>query len=116
MNFNYWQVSMKIDIPLMCMVIPRLKYRGDEMTLSLYFNENIYKKLFGKTWPKWVGGILLAILNILLFLYIMPIGGVYPAIADRGIWMYKIAGLDIKPPWGTLTLPHLSVISVLILA
>ena len=43
---------------------------------------NIYRKLFGKTWPKWAGGVLLALLNIGLFIYLMPLFGVYPAMAD----------------------------------
>jgi uncharacterized membrane protein YedE/YeeE len=83
------------------------------MTLSEYFYNDIYKNLFGKTWPKWVGAIVLALLNILLFLYIMPLGGIYPAIADWGIWTYKLVGINITPPWGSLQYPHLSIISVL---
>lgn len=43
----------------------------------------------------------------------MPLGGIYPAIADWGIWIYRLAGLNITPPWGTLTPPHLSIISIL---
>jgi len=43
------------------------------MTLSKYFHENIYRKLFEKTWPKWLGGLLLALLNVLMFTYLMPI-------------------------------------------
>jgi len=87
--------------------------KGAEMTLSEYFYNDFYKNLFGKTWPKWVGAVVLALLNILLFLYIMPLGGIYPAIADWGIWTYKLVGLDITPPWGSLQPPHLSIISVL---
>jgi len=83
------------------------------MTLSTYLHENVYKKLFGKTWPKWSGGVLLALLNILFFLYVMPLGGIYPAIADWGIWIYRLAGLNIEPPWGSLEPPHLSIISIL---
>ncbi|MBI5741637.1 MAG: YeeE/YedE family protein [Nitrospirae bacterium] len=83
------------------------------MTLSEYLYENIYKKNFGKTWSKLRGGVLLAFLNILLFLFIMPIGGVYPAMADWGIWTYRLLGLNIQPPWGSLELPHKSIISVL---
>jgi hypothetical protein len=84
-----------------------------EMTLSKYFHEKVYKSLFEKTWPLWLGGILIAFLNILMFLYLMPFGGIYPAIADWGIWIYRLAGLNITPPWGTLTPPHLSIISIL---
>ncbi len=83
------------------------------MTLSKYFHEKIFKKLFDKTWPKWLGGILLALLNILLFAYLMPLGGIYPAVSEWGIWTYKLAGLEIKPPFGSLELPHLSIKSIL---
>ena len=83
------------------------------MTLSEYLYENIYRKGFDKTWSKLVGGVLLAFLNVLMFLFIMPIGEFYPAIADWGIWIYKLAGINIQPPWGSLELPHLSIISVL---
>ncbi len=83
------------------------------MTLSEYLYENIYRKGFDKTWSKLVGGVLLAFLNVLMFLFLMPIGGIYPAMADWGIWIYKLAGINIQPPWGTLELPYLSIISVL---
>ena len=83
------------------------------MTLSEYLYENIYRKGFEKTWSKLVGGVLLAFLNILMFLFLMPIGGIYPAMADWGIWIYRLAGINIQPPWGSLELPHLSIISVL---
>src|SRR4030065_1937373 len=83
------------------------------MTLSEYLYESFYRKNFTKTWSKLRGGVLLAFLNILIFLFFMPIGGVYPAMADWGIWLYRLAGINIQPPWGTLELPHLSIISVL---
>ena len=35
----------------------------------------LFDTLFGKTWPMWVGGILLAVLNILLFVIKYPWGG-----------------------------------------
>lgn len=83
------------------------------MTLSKYFHEKIYRKLFEKTWPKWLGGLLLALLNILLFIYLMPIGGIYPTISEWGIWIYRLVGLKIKPPWGFLELPYLSITGIL---
>ena len=49
------------------------------------FRGSVYRKLFGKTWPKWLGGVILAFLNMALFLYLMPLFGVYPAMADWGI-------------------------------
>jgi uncharacterized membrane protein YedE/YeeE len=76
---------------------------------SGYIDKGVYQVLFGKPWPKWLGGVILALLNIGLFIYLMPLFGVYPAMADWGIWTYKLAGLDIPTPWGsTLELPHLS--------
>lgn len=83
------------------------------MTLSEYLYENFYRKYFDKTWSKLRGGVLLAFLNVLMFLFLMPIGGIYPAMSDWGIWIYKLAGINIQPPWGSLELPHLSIISVL---
>ncbi len=78
------------------------------MEISL-LNTKIYQNFFGKHWPKWLGGVLLAFLNMALFLYLMPLFGVYPAMADWGIWTYRLVGLDIPTPWGsTLELPHLS--------
>ena len=67
------------------------------------------KKLFEKSWPKWVGGVLLGVLNILFFLYLMPLGGIFPAMADWGLWTYKLAGIDVQAPWGSPELPHKSV-------
>lgn len=43
----------------------------------------------------------------------MPLGGIYPAISEWGIWIYKLVGLKIEPPWGSLELPYLSITSVL---
>lgn len=79
------------------------------MASSHLFYENIYRKLFEKAWPKWLGGVILAFLNIGMFLFLMPLFGVYPAMADWGIWTYKLAGINIPTPWGSaLELPHLS--------
>lgn len=74
---------------------------------------SIYRKLFGKTWPIWLGGVILGIINILMFLYLIPISGIYPAIAEWGIWTYRLVGLEIEPPWGTLEPLHLSMKSVI---
>jgi hypothetical protein len=79
------------------------------MRQNEYLFNNVYQKIFGKSWPKWVGGVILAFLNIGLFIYLMPLFGVYPAMADWGIWTYKLAGIHLPTPWGsTLELPHLS--------
>ena len=79
------------------------------MTEEVSSQNYLYGKIFYTTWPKWLGGVLLAFLNIGLFLYLMPLFGVYPAMADWGIWTFKLAGLDIPTPWGsTLELPYLS--------
>ncbi len=80
------------------------------------FLENTYTKLFVETWPKWLGGVILALLNIALFLYLMPFSGIYPAMANWGVWIYKLAGIDTEAPWGYIQLPHLSIISVLTIA
>ncbi len=79
------------------------------MDQPAHLNSNVYRKIFENPWPKWLGGVLLAFLNVALFLYLMPLFGVYPAMADWGIWTYKLAGLNIPTPWGSiLELPHLS--------
>jgi len=80
---------------------------------SIDFYRSIHSNLFKKAWPKWVGGIVLALFNILLFLYLMPFGGIYPAMAEWGVWSYRIAGINAEHPWGIAGPLHLSIISVL---
>ena len=55
----------------------------------------LYDTFFAKTWPMWVGGILLAVLNILLFVIKYPWGasGGYVNIGQN---LYKVLGI-----WGS---------------
>ncbi len=79
------------------------------MNEEVLSQNGLYARIFYTSWPKWLGGVLLAFLNIGLFLYLMPLFGVYPAMADWGIWIYKLAGINIPTPWGSsLELPYLS--------
>ncbi len=69
--------------------------------------------IFTETWPKWLGAVILALLNILLFYYVMPFSGIYPAMANWGVWIYRLAGIEVDAPWGFIQPPHLSIISIL---
>lgn len=61
-----------------------------------------YKKIFVNKWPSEVGGVLLALLNTLMFAYSGPIGATTAVIADWGRWIYKITMLNNLIPWQVL--------------
>lgn len=69
----------------------------------------LWSTFFGKSWPMWVGGIVLAALNTCLFLVKYPWGG-SPTYINWGQNLYKLVGLfnmkDIVPvtmhQWGLL--------------
>jgi len=66
-----------------------------------------YDLVFGTKWPAWVGGILLAIVALMIFLwdYTWGIAGGYH---NWGDWIFHLAGVKARPdtlPW----LHHLSV-------
>ncbi len=52
----------------------------------------LFSTFFGKTWPMWLGGIVLATLNICLFLVKYPWGG-SPTYINWGQNLYKLLGL-----------------------
>jgi hypothetical protein len=58
----------------------------------------LYKKIFEEKWPSELGGVLLALLNTLLFLYSGPIGTTTAVISDWGGWIYKTALMDLESP------------------
>jgi len=58
----------------------------------------LYKKIFEEKWPSELGGVLLALLNTLLFLYSGPIGATNAVIADWGRWIYSAALLNFQSP------------------
>ena len=55
----------------------------------------LYKKIFEEKWPSELGGILLALLNILMFWYSGSISTTTAVIAKWARWLYKVAFLDI---------------------
>ena len=62
----------------------------------------VYKKIFVDKWPSEVGGVLLALLNIMMFIYAGPIGATTAVIAEWGKWTYKITSLHMLIPWQVL--------------
>lgn len=54
----------------------------------------LYKKIFEEKWPSELGGVLLALLNTLMFLYSGPIAATNAVIADWGRWIYNVALLN----------------------
>jgi len=60
----------------------------------------LFDGLFGKSWPMWVGGILLAIMNILLFVVKYPWGSSsgYVNIGQNLFQMLGITGIGTKVP------------------
>lgn len=51
-----------------------------------------YGKLFGGQWPPWLGGLLLGLLNVLMFAYAKP-WGVADGVQNWGLWGLKGLGL-----------------------
>lgn len=58
----------------------------------------IYKKIFEDKWPSELGGILLALLNTLVFLYSGPIAGTTAVIAEWSRWIYSLSLMNITIP------------------
>ncbi len=73
-------------------MIPSLQ-ENRSMMLSI-----LYKKIFEEKWPSELGGVLLALLNILLFLHSGPIATTNAVIADWGRWIYNVALLNLQSP------------------
>ncbi len=61
-----------------------------------------YKKIVVDKWPSEVGGVLLALLNTLMFAYSGPLGGTTAVIAEWGRWIYKTTMLNNLIPWQVL--------------
>ena len=59
-----------------------------------------YAKVFGRQWAAWVGGILLAVVNIMLFAYEKPWSSA-DGVRNWGDWLFNslnIADKNIIPP------------------
>ncbi|KPK02252.1 MAG: hypothetical protein AMK71_02950 [Nitrospira bacterium SG8_35_4] len=65
-------------------------------------HSRFYTKIFVDKWPSEAGGILLALLNTVLFLYSGPIAATNAVIAEWGRWFYKITSLHMLIPWHVL--------------
>jgi uncharacterized membrane protein YedE/YeeE len=63
-----------------------------ENTVKLTSVRELYETLFSKRWPVWVGGILLGLFNILLFIVRSP-WGASDGINNWGENVYKVTGL-----------------------
>ncbi|RJQ50174.1 MAG: hypothetical protein C4526_12340 [Nitrospiraceae bacterium] len=72
-----------------------------------------YNKIFEEKWPSEVGGVTLALLNILLFVYSGPIGATNAVIAEWGRWVYKTASMDLQSPVSFLRTSRLFAQSIL---
>lgn len=84
---------------------------GKRAELYDYFHQ-IYLSLFARTWPKWVAGLLLGLVNVLMFAYLKP-WGVFPPMSMWGAWLYNLMGIKTEAPFGPLVAPHLDVGTVL---
>lgn len=54
--------------------------------------ENLKKAVIKDAWPYWLGGILLGILNIVIFIYMASPWGVTTAFVFWGAWIYQFFG------------------------
>ncbi|MCD4818757.1 MAG: YeeE/YedE family protein [Candidatus Cloacimonetes bacterium] len=75
----------------------------------------LFDKLFGKSWPMWLGGILLAVLNILLFVIKYPWGasGGYINIGQNIYQTLGMSNLGTSVPINLHTVAILNIIIVL---
>ena len=72
----------------------------DDQTLASAFREG-YAAVFGSRWAAWVGGILLALVNIMLFAYEKPWSAA-DGVRNWGDWLFNtlnIANKTIIPPY-----------------
>ncbi len=58
----------------------------------------LYKRIFEEKWSSELGGVLLALLNTLLFLYSGPIGATNAVLADWGRWIFNTASMNLESP------------------
>ena len=60
-----------------------------------------YQALFQRQWAPWIGGILLGIINVLMFAYVKP-WAVADGVRNWGQWVLKSVGLfetEISSPF-----------------
>ena len=54
--------------------------------------EHLKKLMIKDAWPYWVGGVLLGLLNIIIFIYMASPWGVTTAFVFWGAWIYELFG------------------------
>jgi len=82
-----------------------------EITFRGVIKEEIkkaYDVVFGRLWPTWLGGILMAVLALLIFLWNFP-WGVSGGYRNWGEWVYYLINLKSEQP----IVPHIHPVSVL---
>lgn len=72
-----------------------------------------YNALFRKQWQPWAGGLMLGLINVMMFAYARP-WGVADGVGNWGNWVLKAFNLpvgDLAPPWlYTISVTNLSLI------
>ena len=74
----------------------------------------LFDKLFGKSWPMWIGGILLALLNILLFVIKYPWGS-SSGYTNIGQNLYQILGISSLGTKTPITLHSVAILNLFII-
>jgi uncharacterized membrane protein YedE/YeeE len=60
--------------------------------------EELYRPVFRRAWPVWVGAVALALANLFMFTYARAIG-VFPQMAMWGSSLYRLAGIKLDSPF-----------------
>ncbi|MDR3672683.1 MAG: hypothetical protein P4L36_17685 [Holophaga sp.] len=59
--------------------------------------EEVYRPVFRRAWPVWVGAVALALANLFMFTYARAIG-VFPQMSMWGSSLYRLAGIKVDCP------------------
>jgi uncharacterized protein len=60
--------------------------------------EELYRPVFRRAWPVWVGAVALALANLFMFMYARAIG-VFPQMSMWGSSLYRLAGIKVDAPF-----------------
>jgi uncharacterized membrane protein YedE/YeeE len=66
--------------------------------LAARLREDLYRPVFRRVWPVWVGAVALALANLFMFIYARAIG-VFPQMAMWGSSLYNLAGIKVDSPF-----------------
>ena len=84
-----------------------------EDAVSAGFLTPEYQAMFGRQWAPWLGGIMIGVLNVMMFAYAKP-WGVAEGVRNWGNWVLKGVGVDagaqISPLLFTTSVTNLSVV------